>query len=200
MGLVNPQQSNPGDTIEASDINTPVNQLAAVINGNIDSNNIADASVSSNKIADASVSPSKWTNPYHFRGFRDTTDWSAATSVNRVPLNAETTDPSTNFDISAGRFTATVAGTYHFYGVVRAACTAGAIYRSYLYKNGTIYSEGMSIVVGTSFDQSFNVSDDIDLAIGDYVELWFLNGGGSATNGRFGSSASYLTGHLITKA
>lgn len=43
MSLVNPSQSNPGDTIEAADINTPINQLAAVINGNIDGANIVSS-------------------------------------------------------------------------------------------------------------------------------------------------------------
>lgn len=59
MGVVNPTQSNAGDTIEAADINTPVNQLAAVINGNIDATNLADASVTTSKHADSSVTPAK---------------------------------------------------------------------------------------------------------------------------------------------
>lgn len=44
MTLVSPTQSNPGDTIEAADINDPVNQIAAVVNGNIDSTNISSVS------------------------------------------------------------------------------------------------------------------------------------------------------------
>lgn len=59
MGLVNPQQSSPGDTIEADDINTPISQLAAVINGNIESANIADSAVTSSEIADSAVTPAK---------------------------------------------------------------------------------------------------------------------------------------------
>ncbi len=59
MSLVTPSQSNPGDTIEASDINGPVNQLAAVLNGNVDSTNLADSSVTSVKLANQSVSPSR---------------------------------------------------------------------------------------------------------------------------------------------
>ena len=64
MGVVNPQQSNPGDTIEASDINTPVNQLAAVINGNIDSNNIADSAVTTAKVADNAIITTKISMPW----------------------------------------------------------------------------------------------------------------------------------------
>lgn len=59
MGLVSPQQSNPGDTIEAADINTPVNQLAAVINGNIEAANLADSAVTTAKVADSSITGPK---------------------------------------------------------------------------------------------------------------------------------------------
>jgi len=45
MSLVSPSQSNPGDTIDASDINNPINQIAAVVNGGIDSTNIANNAV-----------------------------------------------------------------------------------------------------------------------------------------------------------
>lgn len=59
MSLVSPSQSNSGDTIEASDINNPINQLAAVINGGIDANNITDNSVTTAKLASGSVTPAK---------------------------------------------------------------------------------------------------------------------------------------------
>lgn len=59
MGLVNPTQSNSGDTIEAADINTPINQLAAVLNGGIDANNLADSGVTTSKVGDAAVTPAK---------------------------------------------------------------------------------------------------------------------------------------------
>lgn len=56
MTLVSPTQSNPGDTIEAADINDPVNQIAAVVNGNIDSTNIS--SVSGSKLQAGTVAAS----------------------------------------------------------------------------------------------------------------------------------------------
>jgi hypothetical protein len=42
--LVSPSQSNSGETIDASDINNPVNQLAAAINGGLDNDNISSIS------------------------------------------------------------------------------------------------------------------------------------------------------------
>lgn len=59
IGLVSPTQSSAGETIEAADINTPVNQLAAVINGSIETANLADSAVTTAKLADASVTPAK---------------------------------------------------------------------------------------------------------------------------------------------
>ena len=44
MTLVSPSQSSAGEEINASDINGPVNQLASVINGNLDDTNIASLS------------------------------------------------------------------------------------------------------------------------------------------------------------
>jgi hypothetical protein len=59
MGLVSPSQSNPNDTIEAADINNPINQLAAVINGGIDTNNIIDGGIATADLADASITGAK---------------------------------------------------------------------------------------------------------------------------------------------
>jgi hypothetical protein len=56
MPTVSPSQSNSGDTIEAADINTPVNQLAAAVNA-LDNNNIATgAGIDPSKLAGGSVS------------------------------------------------------------------------------------------------------------------------------------------------
>jgi hypothetical protein len=59
MPVVNPSQSNAGDTIEAADINTPVNQIAAVVNGAIDATNLASSAVTTAKIADDAVTDAK---------------------------------------------------------------------------------------------------------------------------------------------
>ena len=57
MTLVSPSQSNPGDEITADAINNPVNEIAAVVNGNIDNDNIS--AVSGSKIANGSVTLAK---------------------------------------------------------------------------------------------------------------------------------------------
>ena len=56
MSLVSPTQVSDGTTADACDINTPVNQLAAVINGNIDDNNInTTANIQGSKIATSTI-------------------------------------------------------------------------------------------------------------------------------------------------
>lgn len=56
MSLVSPTQVSDGTTADASDINTPVNQLAAVINGGIDDNNInTTANIQGSKIATSTI-------------------------------------------------------------------------------------------------------------------------------------------------
>jgi hypothetical protein len=59
MGLVTPTQSNPGDTIEAADVNTPVNELAAVVNGGLDDQNLANSAVTAAKLGAGAVTPEK---------------------------------------------------------------------------------------------------------------------------------------------
>lgn len=60
MTLVTPTQVNPGDDITANSVNAPVNEITAVVNGNIDDTNIS--SVSGGKLADASVTDTKLDN------------------------------------------------------------------------------------------------------------------------------------------
>lgn len=58
MGLISPTQSADGETIEASDINNPVNTIANEFNGNIEAVNIKDATITGAKIAAGTVTTS----------------------------------------------------------------------------------------------------------------------------------------------
>lgn len=66
MTLVTPSQASPGEEITAAKVNTPVNQLAAVVNALDDTNivsisgaKIADGTIATAKYADASVTNAK---------------------------------------------------------------------------------------------------------------------------------------------
>lgn len=91
MGTVSPSQSNPGEEINAADINTPVNQLAAVVNGNIENVNIkSDAAISGSKLADNSIDVTAKASTWD--GWIKVTDswaYASATTVT-VPTDATT--------------------------------------------------------------------------------------------------------------
>lgn len=59
MALVSPTQVELNGAITSASVNTPINQLAAVINGGIDSNNLADGAVSTAKLVDGAVTQAK---------------------------------------------------------------------------------------------------------------------------------------------
>lgn len=64
MGLVSPDQVQASDSVVPEPINTPINQLAAVINGNLDNDNIASgAGIDPTKIAGGTTGMfSAWTS------------------------------------------------------------------------------------------------------------------------------------------
>lgn len=51
-----------GQTIDASDVNTPLNAIATVINGSIDSTNITDGGVTPNELTSGTGSTWAWTS------------------------------------------------------------------------------------------------------------------------------------------
>lgn len=59
MGTINPATVSDGETIDASDLNNPINTIADEINGNLDANNLASDAVSTAKIQDGAVTPAK---------------------------------------------------------------------------------------------------------------------------------------------
>ncbi|HJQ08005.1 MAG TPA: hypothetical protein VJ836_00825 [Candidatus Saccharimonadales bacterium] len=88
MAVVNPTQSNSGDTIEADDINTPVNQLAAEINGNIETANLKDSAVTTAKITDDAVTDNKLDYPRWWQEIGRTTLSGSADSISVASLPA----------------------------------------------------------------------------------------------------------------
>lgn len=62
MALVNPTQVDPNTEANASDVNTPINQLADQINGNIEAVNLASGSVTKDKLSlPKTVDSNGWT-------------------------------------------------------------------------------------------------------------------------------------------
>jgi hypothetical protein len=60
MATISVSLPSDGETIDASDYNTPINTIVNEFNGNIDNNNIKSAAaIDGSKIADASITPNK---------------------------------------------------------------------------------------------------------------------------------------------
>lgn len=91
MSLVSPTQVSDGTTADASDVNTPINQLAAVINGNIDNSNIvAGAAIDGSKLANSSIDIGAKASVFDgWVGVTDSWAYASATTVT-VPSDATT--------------------------------------------------------------------------------------------------------------
>lgn len=118
MTLVSPTQVSDGTTADSSDINTPINQIAAVINGNIDNSNIVSgAAIDGSKIASNSIDIGAKASTFDgWIAVSDTWTYASATTVT-VPSNA-TTKYSVGDKV---RFTN--SGTKYFYITAVAATT-----------------------------------------------------------------------------
>lgn len=199
MTLVTPQQSSPGDTIEASDINTPVNQLAAVINGNVDSNNLANGAVTVTKIASGATLPTVMQNPYKFLAYRNTT---LTTSSTPIAFDTKLFDTGTNYDTTTGKFTAPVAGFYVFSAQVSLtyASTGDGIGITVL-KNGASYIN-LGIIV-TTYNSSFTeesggTTPPISLAANDYIQILSNEQGGKTINIGAAPLQTFFGGYLLS--
>ena len=79
------------------------------------------------------------------------------------------------------RFTAVVAGKYYVCGGAEFTANATGERRAYILKNGTTaYAEERHTNNGGSWVTTLNVSDIVDLAVGDYVEIFVYHSKGSA--------------------
>lgn len=59
MPTISPTLPNDGDDIDAADVNDPLNAIIALVNGNLDANNLADDAVTANKLATSAVTNTK---------------------------------------------------------------------------------------------------------------------------------------------
>jgi len=211
MTLVSYTKATDGSTIDASDINTPLDTIYNDHNGNIDSNNLADnavttakitdANVTTAKIADANVTPVKWTNPYKFSAYCSTGK-AVNTTTAIVDLQTELFDTNNNF--ASSRYTAPVAGFYQINAQAWWA-SAGAGTTEYasihLRKNGSATNMPISEQTNGSGDANKMIRPKINyliqLAAGDYIELWITTVGTRDLSA--GQSYTYMNGYLVSQ-
>lgn len=120
-----------------------------------------------------------------------------------VQFENEVFDIGGNFDMSNHRFTAPIAGIYHFSSTIRFKGTNATLdYVSlHLYKNGSILKDLVQFNSGTNnMDNShLGGSTTVQLAANDYIELKGRISGGSpafgyASNGNSCHFSGFLVG------
>ncbi len=135
-------------------------------------------------------------NIYAFYAYRSSAWTTANATFGKVALNAELYDYNSNFDATTNnRYTAPIAGLYHFDASVQELATAsGAVNLAALYKNGVEILRGNEGSSSGAVNNSHGVSGDIELAATDYIELFFY---GNNKSGGATSVLTRLSGHLV---
>lgn len=198
MGTISVTWPSDGDTIDASDVSTPGNTIVNAINGNLDSNNLANGAVTAAKIVgiDKSILTTD-SNPYKFSVYHNTTQ-TITTAGATVAFNTELFDTNNNF--AANTYTAPVDGFYCFIGATSWAATASQTRAVLdLYKNGAILHRLGDVSTGAG---AFGVNGAvfIQLAATNTVTLFFSPIGATTTlRGPGGADNTYFSGFLISR-
>lgn len=169
------------------------NQLGTNDAGFKDGTNIDAGAINNTHIA-SGISSSKLANPYKFHVQR-TAAHNSSNSYTKIPFDTKLFDTGNNFDVTTNRrFVAPVAGFYFFEAEAGNTVAASTSMFVALYKNGTKYATGSgagSAAAGTYCQ----VAALIQLAANDYVEAWFIGGGGSV----MGVTADcHMSGFLVS--
>lgn len=114
-------------------------------------------------------------NPYKFRVYRNAAANTSAGAFIVVNFDTKVFDTGSNVDVvtNKGRFTAPIAGFYHFNSACHMSSSSSEAVLS-LYKNGAEISRGTrdkanAAILGVS------VGDTLQLAANDYVEVFAYN-------------------------
>lgn len=199
MSTISVTNINDGDAVTAASVNNQINTIVNDYNGNITAANLASSAVTDAKITANNLLATKFSNPYKFRVYRNSA-LTLATGAQIVTFDTRTYDTSSNVDITTnkGRFTAPVAGFYFFTSTVSLTQGTPYTYNLILFKNGVNISQGQGNVSANSNGGQYIVTDTVQLAANDYVEVYAStsNPGGQALG--VGSTTSYFSGFLVS--
>jgi len=133
-----------------------------------------------------------------FSAYLSATQTVSSATFTKVTINTEEFDTNSNYDNATNyRFTPTVAGYYQVSGTLNAATTANVLQIVTIYKNGTEFKRGVSVVPVNG--GLVNVSALVYLnGSTDYIELYgYINTGTSFTSG---STITYFQAAMIRGA
>lgn len=138
-------------------------------------------------------------NPYKFRVYRTAALSTANNASAILTFDTKDYDTSSNIDVvtNKGRFTAPIAGYYHFDAAIDLTNGANVEGIISLYKNGGEITRGGRMTPQTNHDVGVTVSDTLRLAASDYIEVNVFSS--AATAYTVGSSPSpYFSGYLVS--
>lgn len=179
------------------------NQLGENDAGFKDGTNIDDDAIIARHIAGIDKSNlAADSNPYKFSVYPASTV-AISTATQKIALNTEVFDTNNNFDTASYRYTAPVAGFYQInaqgrMGSAGMGSTENATLG--LYKNGSQLA--VSDKINGSNDSARiatpNISKLVQLAAGDYLELYALMGG-VYRDIVAGPIATFMDGYLVSR-
>lgn len=142
MGSVSPAQVSDGTTIDASDVNNPINTIANEFNGNIDNTNIkAAAAITGSKLADNSIDIT--TKASSWDGWIQVTDTFTYASATTITVPS---DATTKYSVG-DKLKMTNSGTKYFY-IVGVAATVLTV------TGGTDYTVANAAISGVYYSKA----------------------------------------------
>lgn len=161
---------------------------------------ITSAAVGSSSIVTGAQIIDKTKNPYKFSVYRNAALSVAGSTDVKVTYDTRTYDTGSNFDIATNnRFTAPIAGFYHFDASVTVPGTTNSTARLTLYVNNIVNKIGNQIYSSTTGTVLIpHMSVDVQLSLNDYVEIFVQQNTANPQALTVGSTNCWFTGHLIS--
>jgi len=119
-----------------------------------------------------------------------------------VTFEHEAFDIGSDYDTSTSRFTAPIAGIYHFNAVVRAVANNGTMdyVAMKLYKNGSLYADMFQMQTASNQMGNSHIggSATVQLAATDYVSIHAsISGTSPVVHSHATGQRTWFSGHLI---
>jgi hypothetical protein len=182
-----------GETIDAADYNTPINTIVNVINGNLDSDNLAANAVGTSEIADITVTNEKLKSTVMFRGTTTQTVTNSVSPTN-ITTYTEVTDRGADFNHTTGLFTAPYDGDYWFGANVGFENVVIPRMGLRILANSVIVAEEFGSSTTNTYDPRMSCSAAVAMTAGQtaYISVYQDSGGNIALH-----STSSFSGYLI---